>query len=359
MSNSIAFITGITGQTGSYLAEYLLHKGYTVHGLVRRSSSFNTERIDHIFNKLNLHFGDLSDGGRLSGLISDIRPSEIYNMAAQSHVKVSFDMPEYTGDIDGLGVTRILETIRMDKILKYTTKIYQASSSELFGNSLPPQSESTAMLPASPYACAKLYAYNMAKNYRDAYGMFVSNGILFNHTSPRRGATFVTRKITKFVASLLYGNKNILRLGNLNSKRDWGFAPDYVECIYKLLQQDNPLNLVVGTGQSIPVREFVELAFKYVGLPIIWEGSGENEVGKIYGNKTVIKIDPIYFRPNEVNSLCANPFLAKTLLKWEPKVNYEEIVKIMIDYELVKVGLPPIGEGYSIATKRFPWTTIK
>jgi len=359
MGNKTAFITGITGQTGSYLAELLLSKGYVVHGLIRRSSSFNTKRIDHIFNKLQLHFGDLSDGSRLTSLLMDIRPDEVYNMAAQSHVKVSFDIPEYTGDIDGLGVTRILETIRMNKLLTYSTKIYQASSSELFGSSPPPQNESTLMLPNSPYACAKLYAYNMVKNYRDAYGMHISNGILFNHTSPRRGETFVTRKITKFVAGLLYGNKGVLRLGNLDAKRDWGFAPDYVECIYKILQQDKPMDIVIGTGQSISVREFVKLAFSYVGLPIQWEGSGMNEVGKVYGNKTVIKIDPIYFRPNEVDSLCANNMLAKSLLGWEPKVSYEDIVKIMIDYELIKVGLPPIGEGYSVVTNKFPWTIIK
>lgn len=354
MSKEIALITGITGQTGSYLAELLLSKNYEVHGVVRRSSSFNTSRIDHIFNKLNLHFGDLSDSN-ISNIIYDVRPDEIYNLGAQSHVKVSFEIPEYTGNIDALGAIRILETIRKDRMLRTKTRIYQAGSSEMFGNSPAPQDEHTQMLPNSPYACAKLYSYLMGKSYRAAYGMYISNGILFNHESPRRGQTFITKKITKYIADYITEKtKSPLYLGNLYAKRDWGFAPDYVECIWKIMQQASPCDVVVGTGESHTVKEFLDKAFAYVGLPITWSGSGINEVGKTYGNRIIIKISDKYFRPNEVDELKADNTYVKHLLDWEPQITFNELVEIMVDCDLRMAGY----EQISNIPKIFEWSRL-
>jgi len=277
-----ALITGITGQDGSYLAEFLLSKGYEVHGLIRRASTFNTGRIDHIYTdphlpgtRLFLHYGDLTDSGQLSNLIYNIQPVEVYHLGAQSHVRVSFDMPEYTGDSTGLGTTRLLEAIRRSGI---NSKYYQASSSELYGASSPPQNENTPFRPRSPYAAAKLYAYWMVTNYREAYNLFTCNGILFNHESPRRGETFVTRKITRAVANILKGSQQKLYLGNLNAKRDWGFAPEYVEMMWLMLQAERPDDYVVGTGQSHSVREFVDTAFSYMGVQLRWEGEGKDEI---------------------------------------------------------------------------------
>ncbi|MCX7858361.1 MAG: GDP-mannose 4,6-dehydratase, partial [Deltaproteobacteria bacterium] len=297
-----ALITGITGQDGSYLAEYLLSKGYEVHGLIRRASTFNTSRIDHIYvdphipgARLFLHYGDLSDSGELTELIYNIRPDEVYNLAAQSHVRVSFDMPEYTGDITALGTTRLLEAIRRSGI---KTRFYQASSSEMFGASPPPQNEKTPFFPRSPYAAAKVYAYFMTVNYREAYGLFACNGILFNHESPRRGETFVSRKITRAIAHILAGKQKKLYLGNLNAKRDWGFAPEYVEMMYLMLKQDNPDDYVVGTGESHSVREFVEKALLYAGIEIEWKGSGIEEKGIVKSvSETVSTHSELSIRP--------------------------------------------------------------
>ena len=351
-------ITGITGQTASYLAEYLLHKGCEVHGIVRRSSSFNTERIDRIFDKLHLHFGDLTDSGSITSIINNIKPDEIYNLGAQSHVKVSYEIPEYTCNTVGLGTLRILEAVRQNKDLVNHTKIFQASSSEMYGWAIPPQNELTQMLPNSPYAIAKLFAFNMGIAYREAYNMFICNGIMFNNESPRRGLTFVTRKITRFIAN--YFNKigdKILYLGNLDAKRDWGFAPEYAVLMYKMMQLGVCGDYVIGTGEAISVREFIEKVFCYVGLPIRWEGEGLNEAGYIYGSKPIIKIDPRYYRPNEVNFLCANNTLIKKALDWKPKILVDDLVKIMVDYDLRKLGLSPIGESKKI-TKDFLWSTI-
>ncbi len=302
-----ALITGITGQDGSYLAELLLSKGYEVHGIIRRASTFNTNRIDHIYRdphngdkaKMRLHYGDLSSSDSLQNIIVNVEPDEIYNLAAQSHVRVSFDMPEYTGDVDGLGVTRILEAIRRSGV---DVRFYQASTSELFGSAKPPQNEATPFEPQSPYAAAKAYAYYMARNYRDAYNMFTCNGILFNHESPRRGETFVTRKVTRALAAILAGNQKYLYLGNLDSKRDWGYAPEYVECMWMMLQHDEPLDLVIGTGESHSIREFLEESFGYVGLDY----------------QEYVRIDEKYFRPTEVDCLLSDPSKAKNLLGWEP-----------------------------------------
>jgi len=316
-----ALITGITGQDGSYLAEFLLNKGYEVHGLIRRSSSFNTQRIEHIYvdphdptAKLFLHYGDLSDPGILTEIIWNIKPDEIYNLGAQSHVKVSFDMPEYTGNITGLGTLRILEAIRRSGI---KAKFYQASSSEMFGASPPPQNEKTPFYPRSPYAVAKVYAYFITINYREAYKIFACNGILFNHESPRRGETFVTRKITRAIANILSGKQKVLYLGNLNAKRDWGFAPEYIRAMWLILQRENPDDYVIGTGESHSVREFVEKAFEYAGIEIEWKGNGVDEKGLVKSIESkwkgtvkegdiIIEIDPRYFRPTEVESLCAD-----------------------------------------------------
>jgi len=317
-----ALITGITGQDGSYLAELLLDKGYEVHGLIRRSSTFNSRRIDHLYvdphepgARFFLHYGDLSDSGQLSHLIYNLQPDEIYHLAAQSHVRVSFDMPEFTGDVTGLGTTRILEAVRRSGI---KTRFYQASSSEMFGSAPPPQNEETPMLPRSPYAVAKLYAYWMAKNYREAYGLFAVNGILFNHESPRRGETFVTRKITRAVARIKMGLQKKLYLGNLEARRDWGYAPDYVEAMWLMLQQDTPVDFVIATGEAHSVREFLESAFGYAGLD--W--------------REYVEIDPRYFRPTEVDFLLGDSRKALKLLGWRAKVGFQELVQIMVDADL-------------------------
>jgi GDPmannose 4,6-dehydratase len=355
-----ALITGITGQDGSYLAEFLLSKGYEVHGLIRRASTFNTGRIDHIYAdphtpdvKLFLHYGDLSDSGQLANLIYNIKPDEVYNLAAQSHVKVSFDMPEYTGNSTGLGTTRLLEAIRRSGI---TTRYYQASSSELFGASPPPQSESTPFYPRSPYAAAKLYAYWMTVNYREGYGLFACNGILFNHESPRRGETFVTRKVTRAVANILAGRQKELYLGNLDAKRDWGFAPEYVEMMWLMLAQEGADDYVVGTGRSFSIRQFVQEAFNYMGVEIEWRGEGKEETGVVRSvnsqwkdvvklGTTIIKVDPRYFRPTEVACLQADIGKAIVKLGWEPRVTFEELVKIMVDYDAKAAGLTPPYQG--------------
>jgi len=380
-----ALITGITGQDGSYLAEFLLSKGYEVHGIIRRASTFNTGRIDHIYSdphtegtRLFLHHGDLSDSGQLINLIYNIKPDEIYHLGAQSHVRVSFDTPEYTGDITGLGTTRLLEAIRRSGI---KTKHYQASSSELFGASPPPQSEKTPFYPRSPYAAAKLYSYWMTVNYREAYNLFACNGILFNHESPRRGETFATRKITRALANILAGKQKKLYLGNLNAKRDWGFAPEYVEMMWLMLQQDEPEDYVVGTGESNSVREFVDLAFSYAGIEIEWKGTGIYEKGivksvnrkSIIDNRileqndlplhvprigdVVVEIDPRYFRPTETEHLQADITKARQKLNWQPRVTFNELVKIMVDYDLKMVGIEPPGEGIiTCQAKNFCYT---
>ncbi len=367
-----ALITGITGQDGSYLAEFLLSKGYDVHGLIRRASTFNTGRIDHIYTdphvdgaRLFLHYGDLSDSGQLTNLIYNIRPDEIYHLGAQSHVRVSFDMPEYTGDITAIGATRLLEAVRRSGI---NTKFYQASSSELFGASPHPQNEHTPFYPRSPYAAAKAYAYWMTINYREAYNLFACNGILFNHESPRRGETFVTRKITRAVANILTGKQKKLYLGNLNPKRDWGFAPEYVEMMWLMLNQDAPDDYVVGTGESHSVREFADLAFSYAGIEIEWRGEAAEEKGIVRsvkkGYDTTIKtgdiaieVDPRYFRPTEVECLKADITKAKLRLKWEPRITFDELVKIMVDYDMKLYGLEPVGEGIRICgEKSFSYT---
>jgi GDPmannose 4,6-dehydratase len=331
-----AFITGITGQDGSYLAELLLNKGYEVHGLIRRSSSFNTERIDHLYRdshdpgtKLFLHYGDLSVSGQFMDLLSSINPDEIYHLGAQSHVRVSFDMPEYTGDVTGLGTLRILESIRKTGI---KTKFYQASSSEMFGAAPPPQNEKTVFQPRSPYAAAKVYSYYIAQNYRDAYGIFATNGILFNHESPRRGETFVTRKITRAAAQIKLGLKNKLYLGNLEAKRDWGFAGDYVEAMWLMLQQENPDDFVIATGETHSVREFAEKVFSKLDLDY---------------NKYV-SVDSRYFRPTEVDALLGDAAKAKKILHWEPKISFEQLIDMMIaaDMELAKKEKTLLDAGF-------------
>ena len=342
-------ITGITGQDGSYLTELLLSKGYEVHGLIRRSSTFNTERIDHIYidphdpnAKLFLHYGDITDSGQLTNLIYNIQPDEIYHLAAQSHVRVSFDMPEFTADVTAVGTTRLLEAIRRSGI---KTKFYQASSSEMFGDAPPPQNEETAFRPRSPYAAAKVYAYWMVKNYRDGYGMFACNGILFNHESPRRGETFVTKKITRVLARIKFGLQDKLYLGNLEAKRDWGYAPDFVEAMWLMLQQEKPDDYVIATGETHSVREFVNLAFQQAGIEIEWRGNGVNEKGVVRYltsslastlnvGEILIEIDPRYFRPLEVEFLQGDASKAMRTLNWEPKVRFKELVKIMVDADI-------------------------
>lgn len=334
-----AFLTGITGQDGSYLAEFLLNKGYEVHGLIRRSSTFNTDRIDHLYRdvhdpnaRLFLHYGDLSVSGQLMDLLSSINPDEIYHLGAQSHVRVSFDMPEYTGDITGLGTLRILESIRKTGI---KTKFYQASSSEMFGAAPPPQSEHTLFQPQSPYAAAKVYAYYIARNYRDAYGIFATNGILFNHESPRRGETFVTRKITRAATQIKLGLRDKLYLGNLEAKRDWGFAGDFVEAMWLMLQQDKPDDYVIATGETHSVREFAEKVFSKLGLD--------------YSQH--VAIDPRYFRPTEVDVLLGDASKAKKALNWQPKVSFDQLVDMMIaaDLELAKKEKTLVDAGFSCA----------
>ncbi|MBA3968118.1 MAG: GDP-mannose 4,6-dehydratase, partial [Nitrospirales bacterium] len=314
-----ALITGITGQDGSYLAELLISKGYEVHGLIRRASTFNTSRIDHIYTdphesntRLFLHYGDLSDSGQLTNLIYHTQPQEVYHLGAQSHVRVSFDTPEYTGDVTALGTTRILEAIKRSGV---SCKFYQASSSEMFGNSPPPQSEDTRFYPRSPYGAAKVYAYWITVNYREGHDLFACNGILFNHESPRRGETFVTRKVTRAVANIVAGKQKNLYLGNLEAKRDWGYAPEYVEGMYQMLQMSSPNDYVIGTGETHTIRELVEEAFGYVGLD--W--------------RDFVKEDPQYFRPTEVDILVANPQKAQESLKWQSRITFLELVRIMVD----------------------------
>jgi GDPmannose 4,6-dehydratase len=337
-----ALITGITGQDGAYLAEFLLNKGYIVHGIKRRSSSFNTARIDHLYKDPHernvnffMHYGDLTDSTNLIRIIQETQPDEIYNLAAQSHVQVSFETPEYTANSDALGTLRLLEAIRILGLEK-KTKFYQASTSELYGKVQEiPQSEKTPFYPRSPYAAAKLYAYWITINYREAYGMFACNGILFNHESPIRGETFVTRKITMAVARIKKGLQEKLYLGNLDAKRDWGFAGDYVEAMWLMLQQDEPDDYVIATGETHSVREFVELAFREVGIGIDWQGQGVDEVGvdRASGN-VLIEVDPRYYRPTEVDILIGDPTKAKEKLGWEAKVEFEELIKIMIEVDL-------------------------
>lgn len=332
---SKAFITGITGQDGAYLAEFLLNKGYEVHGLQRRSSTANTSRINHLLDRITLHYGDVTDTSNIMRLLSEIRPDELYNLAAQSHVAVSFETPEYTAQADGLGVLRILEALR---ILKLThTKFYQASTSELFGKvQETPQTETTPFYPCSPYAIAKLYAYWTVVNYRKAYGIFACNGILFNHESPLRGETFVTRKITLAVARIAQGCNEILQLGNLDALRDWGYAPDYVEAMWLMLQQERAEDFVIATGRMHTVREFVVCAFAHIGITITWHGSGVAEYGvDIATGKTHITIDPQFFRPTEVELLCGDPSKAYKKLGWRPKITFNELVKIMVDADKI------------------------
>ena len=335
-----ALITGITGQDGSYLAEFLLDKGYEVHGIIRRSSSLNTQRIDHLVEdsdtvnpNMILHFGDLSDSGSLSKLIYKVEPSEVYNLGAQSHVKVSFDIPEFTSDVNALGTVRLLESI---KEVDTGIKFYQASSSELFGKVREiPQNENTPFYPRSPYGAAKLYAYWITVNYREAYNLFACNGILFNHESPRRGETFVTRKITKGIANILKGTQEKLILGNIDSKRDWGFAGDYVEAMWLMLQQSIPEDYVIATGETHTVREFCELAFKNVGIRLKWVGTGENEKGiDSTTGKELINISSKYFRPTEVDLLLGDPTKAKSKLNWTQKVSFEQLVKMMVESDI-------------------------
>ncbi len=329
-----ALITGITGQDGSYLAEFLLEKGYEVYGIIRRTSIFNTARIEHLRYNINLYYGDLIDSSNLNRLIEKIVPDEIYNLGAQSHVKVSFEVPEFTAEVDALGALRLLDTIRETRI---KTKLYQASTSELFGgfpNTIP-QNEKTSFYPRSPYAAAKLYAYWLMVNYREAYNIYACNGILFNHESPRRGETFVTKKITKAVANIFKGKQDKLYLGNLDAKRDWGYAREYVEAMWLILQQKEPNDFVIATGETHSIREFAELAFKEVGIDIIWQGNGIEEKGidKKTG-KVKIEIDHKYFRPTEVDVLCGDSTKAQKKLSWSPKTFLKELVKIMVRYDL-------------------------
>jgi len=329
----VALITGITGQDGSYLAELLLEKGYEVHGIVRRSSLINTHRIDHIYDFITLHYGDLTDSTNLVRVIKQVQPDEIYNLAAQSHVKVSFEMPEYTADVDGVGTLRVLEAVRLLGI-EDRVRIYQASTSELYGLVQEiPQKETTPFYPRSPYGVAKLYSYWITKNYRESYGMYACTGILFNHESPRRGETFVTRKITQALSKISCGLQDVLYLGNLNAKRDWGHAKDYVEAMWLMLQQDTPEDYVIATGEQYSVKEFVEKAAPYFGMKIVWMGEGLNEFGyDLNTKKTIIKVDPKYFRPAEVETLLGDATKAKTQLGWEPKISFDQLIEDMCIY---------------------------
>jgi GDPmannose 4,6-dehydratase len=329
----VALITGITGQDGSYLAELLLEKGYEVHGIIRRSSLINTDRIDHIYDRIRLHYGDLTDSTNLVRVIQLVQPDEIYNLGAQSHVKVSFEMPEYTGMVDGLGTLRILEAVRLLG-MENKTRIYQASTSEMFGKVQEiPQKETTPFYPRSPYGVAKVYGYWTVKNYRESYGLHASSGILFNHESPRRGETFVTRKITRGLSSISVGQQDILYLGNLNAKRDWGHAKDFVEAMWLMLQQDQPDDYVIATGEQYSVREFVEEAAPYFGINIVWEGEGLHEVGIDKNTRQpIVKVSPKYFRPAEVETLLGDATKAKEKLGWEPKISFKELVEDMCIY---------------------------
>jgi GDPmannose 4,6-dehydratase len=335
-----ALITGITGQDGSYLAELLLSKGYEVHGMVRRSSTFNRGRVDHLSPDADSHiqqpfflyYGDLSDGSSLLEMVNSIKPDEVYHLAAQSHVRISFDLPEYTSDVSAVGTVRLLEAIRKSGV---KCRIYQASSSEMFGSAAPPQNELTAFEPQSPYAIAKVFSYWMMRNYRKGYGMFASNGILFNHESPRRGENFVTRKITRSLAAILKEKQKTLYLGNLEARRDWGYAPEYVEAMWHILQQDQPDDYVIGTGEAHSVREFLEEAFGYLGMD--WQ--------------QYVKIDPKYFRPTEVNFLQADAAKAHRQLDWQPRICFRDLVRIMVDADLELACLPSPGEGKKILEK--------
>lgn len=339
-----ALITGVTGQDGSYLSELLLSRGYEVHGIIRKASTFNTARVSHLYADPNqadvrffIHYGDLGDTGQLTHLLYSIRPDEIYHLGAQSHVRTSFDLPELTGDITGLGTLRILEALRHSGV---TARMYQASSSEMFGNSPPPQSETTPLRPRSPYAAAKVFSYWCAVNYREAYGMHISNGILFNHESPRRGETFLTRKVTRAIAAILAGKQAKLYLGNLDARRDWGFAPEYVEFQWRILQLDEPDDFVIGTGESHSVREFVEKAFAYVGLD--WH--------------EYVQVNPRYLRPTEVDHLEADCTRAREKLGWDPKIDFDTLIKIMVDADMNALGLEAPGEGMrSLAKAGFVW----
>ena len=329
----VALITGITGQDGSYLAELLLEKGYEVHGIVRRSSLINTHRIDHIYKNIHLHYGDLTDATNLIGVIKKVEPHEIYNLGAQSHVKVSFETPEYTGQVDGLGTLRVLEAVRLLG-MQDEVRIYQASTSELYGLvQAVPQTETTPFYPRSPYGVAKLYGYWIVKNYRESYGMHCSSGILFNHESPRRGETFVTRKITRGLSQISVGLQDVLYLGNLDAKRDWGHAKDFVEAMWLMLQQDEPDDYVIATGQQYSVREFVDKAAPYFGLSLEWQGEGLNEVAvEKTSKRTVVAVDEKYFRPAEVESLLGDPTKAKQKLGWEPTTTFDQLVEDMCIY---------------------------
>ncbi|MBN1678563.1 MAG: GDP-mannose 4,6-dehydratase [Candidatus Thermoplasmatota archaeon] len=337
-----ALITGITGQDGSYLAEFLLSKGYEVHGLRRQTSTFNTWRIDHIYKDLHvangrffLHYGDLTDSEEISNIIYNVQPDEVYHLGAQSQVRISFDTPSYTGDVTGLGTTRLLEVIRRSGL---PLRFYQASSSEMFGASKPPLNENTPFQPRSPYAAAKVYAYWMVRNYRDGYGMFACNGIMFNHESPRRGETFVTRKVTRAIAAIKAGKQSMLYLGNLDARRDWGYAPEYVEAMWKMLCMKKPEDYVIGTGETHSVKEFVDLCFAYAGL----------------SSHKYVRIDKRYFRPTEVSALVADSSKAKKQLHLDLKVRFDDIAKIMMDADMRAQGLEPVGEGDALLKRRFP-----
>jgi GDPmannose 4,6-dehydratase len=331
--SKVALITGITGQDGSYLAELLLEKGYEVHGIVRRASLINTHRIDHIYEKIKLHYGDLTDAMSITNLIKDIEPDEIYNLGAQSHVKVSFEIPEYTAQVDGLGTLRVLEAVRLLG-MEMKTRVYQASTSELYGEvQQTPQTETTPFYPRSPYGVAKLYGYWIVKNYRESYGLHASSGILFNHESPRRGETFVTRKITRGLSRISVGEQECLYLGNLNAKRDWGHAKDYVEAMWLMLQQDEPDDYVIATGEQYSVKDFVNKAAPFFGFNIEWMGEGDLEFGYDWNTKRkVIEVDKKYFRPAEVESLLGDASKAKRKLGWEPKISFDQLIEDMVLY---------------------------
>ena len=333
MMSKVALITGITGQDGSYLAELLLEKGYEVHGIVRRASLINTHRIDHIYEQIKLHYGDLTDAMSVTNLIKDIEPDEIYNLGAQSHVKVSFEIPEYTAQVDGLGTLRVLEAVRLLG-MEMKTRVYQASTSELYGEvQQTPQTETTPFYPRSPYGVAKLYGYWIVKNYRESYGIHCSSGILFNHESPRRGETFVTRKITRGLSRISVGEQECLYLGNLNAKRDWGHAKDYVEAMWLMLQQDEPDDYVIATGEQYSVKDFVDKAAPFFGFNIEWMGEGELEFGYDWNTKRkVIAVDKKYFRPAEVESLLGDASKAKQKLGWEPKISFDQLIEDMVLY---------------------------
>ncbi len=345
MTEKIALITGVTGQDGAYLAELLLDKGYEVHGVKRRSSSFNTARVDHLYQdsheegvRFFMHYGDMTDATNLIRLVQETRPTEIYNLAAQSHVQVSFETPEYTANADGLGALRLLEAIRILG-LEDTVRFYQASTSELYGSTPPPQDETSSFAPRSPYGAAKLYAYWVTVNYREAYGFHASNGILFNHEGPTRGETFVTRKITRAVAAVKLGLQSELHLGNLDAVRDWGHARDYVEGMWRIVCHDKPDDFVLATGESHSVREFVELAFTHIGRTIAWSGEGVDEQGKdAESGEVLVRIDPRYFRPTEVDNLRGDPSKAKEVLGWEHRTSFSELVREMVEADFVTVN---------------------